>query len=104
MMIMMVNIFVFLPIFQILTDYNKSVICYENTLKIQPDIEQALKRKHAVLCHAKVEQALETQHKYDAPILIIVIIQWSPFNKTTLGRASVVLLTDWFYSLNSLVQ
>ena len=47
-----------------LAEYNKSVICFENTLKIQPDFEAASKRKHAVLCHAKLEEALEMQHRY----------------------------------------
>ncbi|KAJ8299215.1 hypothetical protein KUTeg_023275 [Tegillarca granosa] len=47
----------------VLAEYNKSVICFENTLKIQPDFEAAAKRKHAVLCHAKLENALEEQHK-----------------------------------------
>ena len=46
-----------------LAEYNKSVICFENTLKIQPDFEAASKRKHAVLCHAKLEEALEMQHR-----------------------------------------
>ena len=46
-----------------LAEYNKSVICFENTLKIQPDFEAAAKRKHAVLCHAKLEGALEAQHR-----------------------------------------
>ncbi|WAR01221.1 TTC17-like protein [Mya arenaria] len=31
----------------VLGEYNKSVICFENTLKIQPDFEAAAKRKHA---------------------------------------------------------
>ncbi len=49
---------------QVLAEYNKSVICFQNTLKIQPDFEAAEKRKHAVLCHAKLEAALEAQHRY----------------------------------------
>ena len=51
------------PFFQVLAEYNKSVICFENTLKIQPDFEAAAKRKYAVLCHAKLEAALEAQHR-----------------------------------------
>jgi len=50
-------------VLQVLGEYNKSVICFENTLKIQPDFEAAAKRKHAVLCHAKLEGALEAQHR-----------------------------------------
>jgi hypothetical protein len=49
----------------VLGDYNKSIICFENTLKIQPDFEAAAKRKHAVMCHQKLEAALEAQHRYE---------------------------------------
>ena len=49
---------------QVLGEYNKSIICFENTLKIQPDFEAAAKRKHAVLCHSKLEGALEAQHRW----------------------------------------
>ena len=48
---------------QVLGEYNKSVICFENTQRIQPDFEAAAKRKFAVLCHSKLESALEAQHK-----------------------------------------
>lgn len=47
-----------------MAEYNKSVICFENTLKIQPDFKAAAERKYAVLCHAKLEAALEAQHRY----------------------------------------
>ena len=48
---------------QVMAEYNKSVICFENTLKIQPDFKAAAERKYAVLCHAKLEAALEAQHR-----------------------------------------
>jgi len=48
---------------QVLAEYNKSVVCYENALRIQPDFEPASRRRHAVLCHAKLETVLETQHR-----------------------------------------
>jgi hypothetical protein len=48
---------------QVLAEYNKSVICFENTLLIQPDFEAASLRRYAVLCHAKLEAMLESQHK-----------------------------------------
>ncbi len=51
-------------ILQVLGEYNKSVICFENTLKIQHDFEAATKRKHAVLCHSRLEAALEAQHRW----------------------------------------
>eukprot|EP00106_Octopus_bimaculoides_P009784 XP_014777226.1 PREDICTED: tetratricopeptide repeat protein 17-like [Octopus bimaculoides] len=58
-----VNHFTLGNIYEVLGEYNKSVICFENTLKIQPEFEAAAKRKHAVLCHAKLESALEAQHR-----------------------------------------
>ncbi|XP_029638626.1 tetratricopeptide repeat protein 17 isoform X1 [Octopus sinensis] len=58
-----VNHFTLGNIYAVLGEYNKSVICFENTLKIQPEFEAAAKRKHAVLCHAKLESALEAQHR-----------------------------------------
>lgn len=58
-----VNHFTLGNIYAVLAEYNKSVICFENTLKIQPDFDAAAKRKHAVLCHAKLEEALEAQHR-----------------------------------------
>ena len=46
-----------------LGDYNKSSICYENALTLLPTYEAAVDRWHAVLCHRKLEKALENQHK-----------------------------------------
>ena len=48
---------------QVLRDYNSSVLCFENTLRLQPDFEAAAKRLHAVKCHAKLEEALDVQHQ-----------------------------------------
>lgn len=47
-----------------LGEYNHSVLCYEQALQAQPGYEQALRRKHAVLCQQKLEQRLEAQHRY----------------------------------------
>lgn len=47
-----------------LGEYNHSVLCYEQALQAQPGFEQALRRKHAVLCQQKLEQRLEAQHRY----------------------------------------
>ncbi|XP_041366225.1 tetratricopeptide repeat protein 17-like isoform X2 [Gigantopelta aegis] len=58
-----VNHFTLGNIYAVLGEYNKSVICFENTQRIQPDFEAAAKRKFAVLCHSKLESALEAQHK-----------------------------------------
>ncbi|CAD5117844.1 DgyrCDS6590 [Dimorphilus gyrociliatus] len=58
-----VNHFTLGNIYAVLGDYNKSVICFENTLIMQKDFEAAYRRKHAVKCHHKIETALEAQHK-----------------------------------------
>ena len=46
-----------------MADFNKSVICFENVLKLDPEFEDAKLRKHAVLCHFNVEKALKAQHE-----------------------------------------
>uniref|UniRef100_A0A8C5FIT8 Tetratricopeptide repeat domain 17 n=1 Tax=Gadus morhua TaxID=8049 RepID=A0A8C5FIT8_GADMO len=50
-------------IYAMLGEYNHSVLCYEQALAAQPGLEQALRRKHAVLCQQKLEQRLEAQHR-----------------------------------------
>ena len=50
-------------VYAVLGDYNKSSICYENALTLLPTFEAAVDRWHAVLCHRKLEKALENQHK-----------------------------------------
>ena len=40
-----------------------SISCYDKTLKLEPEFDAARKRKHAVLCHQKVENGLEAQHE-----------------------------------------
>ncbi|NWS46730.1 TTC17 protein, partial [Probosciger aterrimus] len=48
---------------QMLGEYNHSVLCYDHALQAKPGFEQAVKRKHAVLCQQKLEQKLEAQHR-----------------------------------------
>ncbi|KAF0312441.1 Tetratricopeptide repeat protein 17 [Amphibalanus amphitrite] len=48
--------------YAVLGDYNRSATCFNNTVKLDPKHEGALKRRHAVLCHDRLETALETQH------------------------------------------
>ncbi|KAH7642607.1 LOW QUALITY PROTEIN: tetratricopeptide repeat protein 17 [Dermatophagoides farinae] len=50
-------------IYTVMTDYNKSVICLDNVLKLCPNFLEAKLRKHAVLCHIGIENALKTQHE-----------------------------------------
>ncbi|XP_077865094.1 tetratricopeptide repeat protein 17-like, partial [Saccoglossus kowalevskii] len=47
----------------VLGEYNRSVMCFEQTAHQQPDFEAAQRRKHAVLCQEKLEAALEEQHE-----------------------------------------
>ncbi|XP_022250210.1 tetratricopeptide repeat protein 17-like [Limulus polyphemus] len=49
-------------IYAVLADYNKSVVSFENALKVQPDFKNVEQHLHAVLCHSKLEKALEAQH------------------------------------------
>lgn len=51
-----------LPLVQVLADYNKSLVCFENVLKLSASFNEARLRYHAVLCHQKVERALRQQH------------------------------------------
>ncbi|ETE68133.1 Tetratricopeptide repeat protein 17 [Ophiophagus hannah] len=48
---------------KMLGEYNHSVLCYDHALQAKPGFEQAIKRKHAVLCQQKLEQKLEAQHR-----------------------------------------
>uniref|UniRef100_A0A8C9WMV4 Tetratricopeptide repeat domain 17 n=1 Tax=Scleropages formosus TaxID=113540 RepID=A0A8C9WMV4_SCLFO len=50
-------------IYAMLGEYNHSVLCYEQALQARSGFEQALRRKHAVLCQQKLEQRLEAQHR-----------------------------------------
>ncbi|XP_036284275.1 tetratricopeptide repeat protein 17 isoform X3 [Pipistrellus kuhlii] len=50
-------------IYAMLGEYNHSVLCYDHALQARPGFEQAVKRKHAVLCQQKLEQKLEAQHR-----------------------------------------
>ncbi|KAB0403883.1 hypothetical protein E2I00_005168, partial [Balaenoptera physalus] len=50
-------------IYAMLGEYNHSVLCYDHALQAKPGFEQAIKRKHAVLCQQKLEQKLEAQHR-----------------------------------------
>jgi tetratricopeptide (TPR) repeat protein len=40
----------------------RSVLCYENVLKLKPDLKMAVRKMHGIQCLSKLEKALETQH------------------------------------------
>ena len=47
---------------QALGQYSKSINRFQQALNLSPDLEVADKRMSAVLCHKKLEAALEAQH------------------------------------------
>ncbi|XP_063294194.1 tetratricopeptide repeat protein 17 isoform X1 [Pelobates fuscus] len=50
-------------IYAMLGEYNHSVLCYDRALQAKHGFDQAIKRKHAVLCQQRLEQKLEAQHR-----------------------------------------
>ena len=44
-----------------LLNFNESAKSFTNALKLQPNFEAAKRRRHAVVCHQKIERALEEQ-------------------------------------------
>lgn len=50
-------------IYAVLGDFNKSVICYENALKLEKKHMEAYLRKNAVQCHIKLSLLLEQKHR-----------------------------------------
>ncbi|XP_078586642.1 tetratricopeptide repeat protein 17-like isoform X7 [Branchiostoma floridae x Branchiostoma japonicum] len=50
-------------VYAVLSEYNRSVECFDKTIELQRDFDAAIKRRHAVLCHFKLEKALEAQHR-----------------------------------------
>lgn len=50
-------------VYATLMQFNNSAASYSDAIRLQPSFEAAKSRKHAVLCHHKLEQALEEQHR-----------------------------------------
>lgn len=48
--------------YALIGDLNRSVLCYENVLKLQPNLNMAVKKMHGIQCLSKLEKALEKQH------------------------------------------
>lgn len=46
-----------------LSDYNRSLTCYDNVLKLQPNMEIVVVSRHAVLCHNKLNAGLKDLHE-----------------------------------------
>ncbi len=50
-------------VYATLMQFNNSAKSYNEALKLQPQFDAAKLRRHAVLCHQKLENALEDQHR-----------------------------------------
>ncbi|XP_018331207.1 tetratricopeptide repeat protein 17 isoform X2 [Agrilus planipennis] len=49
-------------VYAALTDFNRSVACYDNVLRLQPDYDIVATVKYATLCHKKLETLLSQLH------------------------------------------
>ncbi|XP_031341481.1 tetratricopeptide repeat protein 17-like isoform X2 [Photinus pyralis] len=50
-------------VYAVLSDYNRSVACYDNVLKLQPDLEDVATTKYATLCHKRLDSGLLQLHE-----------------------------------------
>jgi len=50
-------------VYAILGDYNRSIACYDNALKLQPHWTAAERNRFAVICHHKLENSLYQLHR-----------------------------------------
>lgn len=50
-------------VYAILADYNRSIACYDNFLKLRPALSEVLATKHTILCHRKLEMELVDMHE-----------------------------------------
>lgn len=50
-------------VYAVLANYNRSINCFDNFLKLQPGLEDAINAKHAILCHKKLENGLLQLHE-----------------------------------------
>ncbi|KAF5282200.1 hypothetical protein FQR65_LT02897 [Abscondita terminalis] len=50
-------------VYAVLSDYNRSVACYDNVLKLQPELENVATVKYATLCHKRLDSGLIQLHE-----------------------------------------
>ncbi|XP_069702487.1 tetratricopeptide repeat protein 17 isoform X1 [Periplaneta americana] len=50
-------------VYAVLGDYNRSIACYDNAMKLRPSLDQVTRTKHSVLCHRKLEKGLLDLHE-----------------------------------------
>lgn len=49
--------------YALIGDLNRSLLCYENVMKLQPNLKMAVKKMQGIQCLCKLERALEDQHR-----------------------------------------
>ncbi|KAF5282029.1 hypothetical protein FQA39_LY00553 [Lamprigera yunnana] len=57
-------------VYAILSDYNRSIACYDNVLKLQPELENVATVKYATLCHKRLDSGLIQLHESLQEILL----------------------------------
>lgn len=57
------NYFVLGNVYASMGEYNRSLACYDNLLKLMPDMQQAHTAKHAILCHLRLKNELMELHE-----------------------------------------
>lgn len=50
-------------VYATLSDYNRSIACYDNVLKLQPGLENVVTTKYATLCHKRLDRGLIELHE-----------------------------------------
>lgn len=50
-------------VYAVLSDYNRSVACFDNFLKLRPGLQEAITSKFATICHRKLEKGLLDLHE-----------------------------------------
>lgn len=51
-----------------MNSFHRSVLCYENVLKLKPNLKMAVQKMHGIQCLSKLEKALESQHRYEKSV------------------------------------
>ncbi|XP_066589146.1 tetratricopeptide repeat protein 17 [Prorops nasuta] len=56
-------------VYTILGDYDRSIVCYDNCLKLSPFVTTARQTKHAILCAQNLQKSLTALHQHLQDIL-----------------------------------
>lgn len=52
-------------VYAVLGDYNRSIACYDNSLRLAPTMEQARQAKQVILCRQRLDKSLGALHKWE---------------------------------------